>query len=77
MSGKSHRKMETTRTYSIVLEPELEGGYSVSVPALPGCFTRGENAEECLERASEAIDVHIAGVLDAGETAPDEVGPPL
>jgi predicted RNase H-like HicB family nuclease len=29
------------RTYTIVVEPEDGGGYYVTVPALPGCFTRG------------------------------------
>jgi predicted RNase H-like HicB family nuclease len=29
------------RTYTMVAEPEDGGGYFVTVPALPGCFTRG------------------------------------
>jgi len=29
------------RNYRILLTPEDEGGFSVSVPALPGCFTQG------------------------------------
>jgi predicted RNase H-like HicB family nuclease len=28
------------RTYTIVVEPDQDGGYFVTVPALPGCFTR-------------------------------------
>ena len=31
------------RTYCILLIPEDEGGFSFSVPALPGCFTQGED----------------------------------
>jgi len=27
------------RTYSVLLIPEPEGGYSIEVPALPGCVT--------------------------------------
>lgn len=50
------------RTYSIVLEPEEGGGYAVTVPALPGCFTQGKTVEEAKERAAEAISVHIAGL---------------
>ncbi|MHB8438375.1 MAG: type II toxin-antitoxin system HicB family antitoxin [Acidimicrobiales bacterium] len=49
------------RTYSIVLEPEVSGGYFVTVPALPGCFTQGATVEECRTRAGEAIAAHIAG----------------
>lgn len=64
------------RTYTIVLEPEEGGGYIVSVPALPGCFTQGESIEECKERAVEAIEVHIAGLLADGESVPEELGTP-
>jgi predicted RNase H-like HicB family nuclease len=60
------------RTYSIVLEPEQGGGYAVSVPALPGCFTQGATIEEAIERAAEAISVHIAGLQVDGESIPEE-----
>jgi len=63
-------------TYTIVVEPEEGGGYFVTVPALPGCFTRGSTVEECQERAVEAIEVHIAGLRADGEAVPEEVGVP-
>ena len=62
------------RTYTIVVEPEETGGYSVFVPALPGCFTRGDTLEECRENAAEAIGVHIAGLMADGEEVPEEHG---
>jgi predicted RNase H-like HicB family nuclease len=62
------------RTYTIVLEPEEAGGYIVSVPALSGCFTRGNTIDECNERASEAIEVHIAGLKADGDSVPEEIG---
>lgn len=64
------------RTYSIVVEPETEGGYFVTVPALPGCFTRGSTVEECRERAAEAIEVHIAGLVADGAPVPEEAEKP-
>ncbi len=64
------------RTYTIVVEPEEDGGYLVSVPALPGCFTHGQTIEDCQERAIEAIEVHIAGLRADGELVPEEVGAP-
>jgi antitoxin HicB len=64
------------RRYSIVVEPEETGGFFVSVPALPGCFTQGRTIEECKERAAEAIEVHIAGLQADGEDVPEEVGAP-
>jgi predicted RNase H-like HicB family nuclease len=68
--------MNPMRTYTIVVEPEDGGGYYVTVPALPGCFTRGSTIDECRERAVEAIEVHIAGLQADGEPVPDEIGVP-
>jgi antitoxin HicB len=68
--------MKTMRTYTIVVEPEEGGDYYVTVPALPGCFTRGSTVEQCRERAVEAIEVHIAGLQADGEPVPEEVGAP-
>lgn len=64
------------RTYTIVVEPEETGGFMVSVPALPGCFTQGRSLDECRKRAAEAIAVHIAGLEADGEPIPVEVGSP-
>ena len=48
------------RKYTILLEPDPEeGGYTVTVPALPGCITQGETIEQCIERAQEAITGYI------------------
>jgi antitoxin HicB len=33
--------MAAPRTFEVLLAPEEEGGYSVSVPALPGCTSQG------------------------------------
>ena len=63
-------------TYTIVVEPEETGGFSVTVPALPGCFTQGRSIEECRARAQEAIAVHIAGLRADGELVPEEVAAP-
>ncbi len=64
------------RTYSIVIEREEGGGYAVTVAALPGCFTQGHTVEEAMERAAEAISVHIAGLEADGEAVPEEREPP-
>jgi antitoxin HicB len=49
--------------YAIVLEPEAEGGFSVSVPALPEAHTQGETVEEALENAREVV---LAVITDRG-----------
>jgi antitoxin HicB len=62
----------THRTYRIVLTPEEEGGFSVSVPALPGCYTQGETLEEAIEMAKEAISLYIESLEADGEPVPDD-----
>jgi hypothetical protein len=44
--------------YSIVLSPEPEGGFTVTVPALPGCITNGKDLESAKRNAREAIECH-------------------
>ena len=59
-------------TYRIVLVPEDEGGFSVFVPALPGCYTQGETREEALAMAKEAIELHLESLRDHGEPIPSD-----
>lgn len=51
--------MMNVRTYRILLKPEPEGGYTVIVPALPGCITYGETVEEAKAMATEAIELYV------------------
>jgi predicted RNase H-like HicB family nuclease len=46
----------------VVLEPSEEGGYTVYVPALPGCISEGENVDEALENIKEAIELYLEPV---------------
>lgn len=66
--------MSGVRTYSIVAVPDDSGDLVVTVPALPGCLTHGSNRAQCKQRAVEAIEVHLAGLVADGEPVPDEVG---
>ena len=43
-------------TYAILLEPQPEGGFTVSVPDLPGCISQGETEQECHQNIAEAIE---------------------
>jgi len=43
----------------VVLEPSDEGGYTVYVPALPGCISEGDSREEALENIREAIQLYL------------------
>jgi antitoxin HicB len=41
--------------FTVVLEPQPQGGFTVSVPALPEVVTEGETEAEALKMAKEAI----------------------
>ncbi|GEO05499.1 hypothetical protein AAE02nite_31630 [Adhaeribacter aerolatus] len=56
------------RTYRILLTPQEEGGFSVSVPTLPGCFTQSETTEEAIKLAKKAISLYVEGLESDGET---------
>jgi antitoxin HicB len=59
--------------YAVVLEPcppSEGGGFTVSVPALPEIVTQGEDLEDALNMAREAIELSLAVRLDLGEEIP-------
>lgn len=43
----------------VVLEPSDEGGYTVVVPALPGCISEGDTINEALENIREATKLYL------------------
>ena len=45
--------------FSILIEGNEEGGYTVTVPSLPGCITQGNTWEEAIVNAIEAICGYI------------------
>ena len=55
-----------------MLHKEPEGGYTVTVPVLPGCITYGENVEEAIEMAKDAINIYIEELQSRGELVPDD-----
>ena len=51
--------------FSIVLEEDLEdGGYIVHCPALKGCWSQGDTAEEALQKIKEAIAGYLKTLND-------------
>ena len=64
--------MDTKRTFSVVLRPEPEGGFTVRVPALPEIVTYGANEAEALAMAKEAIELSLEYRLSLGEELPSD-----
>ncbi len=48
----------------VVLEPSDEGGYTATVPVLPGCISEGDTREEALANIREAIHLYLEPVDD-------------
>lgn len=65
---------EPPMKYTVILQRENDGGYVVSVPALPGCVSQGDSREEALKNIEEAIELYLEDVKAAGEPVPAEDG---
>ena len=44
---------------TILFEPSDEGGFTVYVPALPGCISEGDTLEEARQNIREAIELYL------------------
>ena len=62
-----------TRTYTFVFNPEPEGGYTVTCPALPGLVTYGETLDEARENLKDALEM----VLEANRELAEKEHPAL
>jgi predicted RNase H-like HicB family nuclease len=58
----------------VLVRPESSGGYSVSVPALSGCFSQGETLEEALSNIREAAELWLEVAADAADAQAAEKG---
>jgi predicted RNase H-like HicB family nuclease len=51
----------------VLLIPEAVGGYSASVPALPGCHSQGETRAETLANIQEAAELWLEVAAEAAQ----------
>jgi len=62
--------------YSIILIPNSpDKGYTVTVPALPGCITYGQDRDEAIVQAKQVILGFIEAMEEASEIVPEESSP--
>jgi antitoxin HicB len=59
------------RTFQLAFESDPEGGYTVTVPALPGCVTYGATLEEARAMAREAIELYLEDLAAHQEKIPE------
>jgi len=60
-------------TYTVLFEPQPEGGYTVTVPALPGLVTEGDTFEQARSMAKDAIIGYLEVLKKQGRQIPLDV----
>ena len=67
--------MAANYSFTLVLEPQEDGGFTVLVPALPEVVTEGDTEAEALSNAEEAIRAVLAYRRDHGLAIPSDARP--
>ncbi len=57
--------------YIALIRKEDDSDYGVSFPDLPGCVTAGATLDEARAFADEALTLHLEGMAEDGEAAPE------
>lgn len=52
----------------LVFEPQEEGGYHVYAPELPGLHTQGEDIDDAMANAEEALALYVEGLREDGDS---------
>lgn len=66
------RKISKILKYDVIFEEAKEGGYTVSVPSLPGCISEGDTFEEAKVNIADAIKLYLEDLSADGEEIPIE-----
>jgi len=56
--------------YTVVID-KTPNNYAAYVPDLPGCVATASTREEVLEEIRDAIEFHIEGMREDGESVPE------
>ena len=64
-------------SFSVILEPQEEGGFTVLVPALPEVVTEGDSEAEALANDEEAIRAILAYRRDNVIPIPPDAHPEI
>jgi predicted RNase H-like HicB family nuclease len=55
--------------YTVIIV-QSANNYGAYVPDLPGCVATGDTAEQAEQEIREAIEFHLAGMLEDGDPLP-------
>jgi antitoxin HicB len=64
---------QTRMRYTVLMDKNESGGYTVTVPSLPGCISQGDTWEEALKNIEEAIAGYIETLKILNKPVPVEV----
>jgi antitoxin HicB len=53
--------------FKVELEQDQDGGWSAVIPALPGCASDGETAQEALDNVEEAARLYVDVLVEDGK----------
>jgi antitoxin HicB len=67
---KPQLKPNTLYKLPLVLEPQPEGGYTVTCPLLPELITEGDTATEALDNVRDALAALLEAYSTLGRTVP-------
>ncbi len=62
--------------YSVLLTPEPEGGFTITIPAFPDYVGFADSEAEALQLAREGLAFELERMAEHGEAPPQEAGPP-
>jgi predicted RNase H-like HicB family nuclease len=59
-------------SFTVVMTPDVIGGYVVTCPALPGLVTQGDTLEQARAMATDAIQGYLESLKKDGEPIPTD-----
>lgn len=66
-----HASTHNVYEYTAIFEPdEKAGGFTVTIPSLPGCISEGDTFEEALENIKEAASLYLEVMREKQEEIP-------
>ena len=57
----------SAKGFPVALEPEEDGGYVVTCPIIPGCYSQGDSLQEALDNIREAIELCLEDYRERGK----------
>lgn len=64
------KKQTKSFRFEAVFTPQDEGGFTVEVPALPGCISEGDTLKEAEAHIREAVELYLETLKERGMPLP-------